>query len=209
MEKAVFCDFDGTITAEETFVAVLKEFAPQLAADIIPEMYALRVPLRFGVRQILESIPSHRYGEVIEFTRTKPMRPGFREFTEFLQQRQIPLIVVSGGIRGMVEAVLGDLTTQVQAIHAIAINTQAANFQVVSDYEGESELVDKVKVIESYNVQTSIAIGDSVTDLRMAIASPIVFARDRLAQYLDERQKPYFPWQDFFDIRDRLLDLEI
>ncbi|BAZ04177.1 HAD-IB family phosphatase [Calothrix sp. NIES-3974] len=213
MEKAVFCDFDGTITAEETFVAVLKKFAPELAAEIIPSMYALQIPLRVGVRQILESIPSRRYGEIIEFTRTKKIRPGFREFVDFLHLSEVPLIVVSGGIKGMVEAVLGDLVDRIHAIHALDINTAGENLQVISAWEGESELVDKVKVMASYNGENAIreasslqliAIGDSVTDLNMAIASPIVFARDRLAQYLDQRQKNYLPWNDFFDIRDTL-----
>lgn len=204
MEKAVFCDFDGTITAEETFVAVLKEFAPELAAEIIPSMYTLQIPLRVGVRQILESIPSRRYHEIIEFTRTKKIRPGFREFVDFLHLSEVPLIIVSGGIKGIVEAVLGDLVDRIHAIHALDINTAAENLQVISTWEGESELVDKVKVMASYNVETVIAIGDSVTDLNMAIASPIVFARDRLAQYLDQRQKNYLPWNDFFDIRDTL-----
>ena len=38
----------------------------------------------------------------------------------------------------------------------------------------------------------------------MALTAPIVFARDRLAKYLDEQGKIYIPWQDFFDIRDYL-----
>jgi 2-hydroxy-3-keto-5-methylthiopentenyl-1-phosphate phosphatase len=31
MSKIVFCDFDGTITAVETFAGMLKEFAPDLS----------------------------------------------------------------------------------------------------------------------------------------------------------------------------------
>ncbi len=38
----------------------------------------------------------------------------------------------------------------------------------------------------------------------MALAAPVVFARDRLADYLDEYQKPYFKWTDFFDIQAQL-----
>ncbi|HEY9802138.1 MAG TPA: hypothetical protein V6D25_17385 [Leptolyngbyaceae cyanobacterium] len=43
MKRIVFCDFDGTITVEETFVAVLKKFAPELSAQLLPEMYAKRL----------------------------------------------------------------------------------------------------------------------------------------------------------------------
>ena len=66
-KRVVFCDFDGTITAEETFVGMLKEFAPQLSEKLMPLMYARRLTLREGVRQILESIPSARYPQIIEY----------------------------------------------------------------------------------------------------------------------------------------------
>lgn len=36
MNPIIFCDFDGTITAEETFVAMLKEFAPEKAGKLYP-----------------------------------------------------------------------------------------------------------------------------------------------------------------------------
>ncbi len=37
--QVVFCDFDGTITAVETFAGMLKEFAPELSAAILPQIY--------------------------------------------------------------------------------------------------------------------------------------------------------------------------
>lgn len=206
MKSVVFCDFDGTITAQETFVAILKEFAPELAGELIPQMYALKLTLRDGVRRILESIPSPRLPEIIEFTRSQPMREGLPELLDFLGFLNVPFVVVSGGLREIVEVVLGDLGQRVQAIHAIDIDTSGSYFRVVSPYEGESELVDKVKVMELYPADMKIAIGDSVTDLNMALTAPVVFARDRLAKYLDERNKAYVPWNDFFDVRDNLIE---
>ena len=50
-------------------------------------------------------------------------------------------------------------------------------------------------------------IGDSVTDLKMALAGDVVFARDRLAQYLGDRDVPYHPWENFGDIQ-KVLDAE-
>jgi 2-hydroxy-3-keto-5-methylthiopentenyl-1-phosphate phosphatase len=203
LKRIVFCDFDGTITATETFVAVLKKFAPELAAELMPQMYSLKLTLREGVRQILESIPSSRLPEIIEFTRTQPMRPGLPEFLDFLDSQQIPFVIVSGGLRLMVEAVLGELG-RTHTVHAIDVDASGSYLRVLSVYEGETELVDKVKVMELYPANEKIAIGDSVTDLNMGLTAPIVFARDRLAQYLDERNKQYTLWDNFFDVRDSL-----
>ena len=204
MKPIVFCDFDGTITAEETFVAMLKQFTPQISAEIMPKLYNRELTLRQGVRQMLESIPSARYQEVIEFSRPKQMRPGLVELIDFLDTQGVPFVVVSGGIRIMVETVLGDLVNRVAAIYAVDIDTQGEYWRVHSEFEGGTELVAKVNVMDLYESDEKIAIGDSVTDLNMALSAPLVFARDRLAQYLDEQQKPYRFWNDFFDVRDDL-----
>lgn len=204
VKQIVFCDFDGTITIEETFVAVLKRFAPELSAQLIPQMYARQLTLRQGVRQILESIPSSRYPEIIEFTKLQPIRPGFVELLDWLDSQKVPMVVISGGLRGMVEVVLDTLLPRIHAIHAVDVDTSGSYLQVLSTYEGDTELVDKVQVMAQYPADEKIAIGDSITDLNMALQTHVVFARDRLAQYLDEQQKPYILWNDFFDVRDRL-----
>lgn len=207
MGRIVFCDFDGTITAVETFVAIFKEFAPDISAELLPQMYDRKVTLRQGVRQILESIPSRRYPDILEFTRSQPIRPGFVELFDFLDQKQVPLVVVSGGLRGMVEVVLNQLVQRVQAIHAIDVDTSSEYLQIHSPYEDGTEMVAKVKVIEDYDTKEAIAIGDSLTDLNMALYAPIVFARDRLAEYLDQHQTAYIRWDNFFEVRDRLAQL--
>jgi 2-hydroxy-3-keto-5-methylthiopentenyl-1-phosphate phosphatase len=210
VKPIVFCDFDGTITAQETFVAVLKQFSPELAAKLIPQMYELKITLREGVRQILESIPSSQLPEIIEFAQSQPIRAGFSEFLDFLESQNIQFVIISGGLRVMVETVLGkELIKKVTAIHAIDVDTTGSHFRVISNYEGETELVDKVKVMSLYATEQQIAIGDSVTDLNMALNVPVVFARDRLKAYLDQRQKPYIDWQDFWEIREACTTLVV
>lgn len=203
-KRAVFCDFDGTITVEETFVAALKKFAPALSAQLMPEMYARRLTLRDGVRQILESIPSTCYPEIIEFSQGKPIRPGLAEFMDFLAEKAVPFVVVSGGLRVMVETVMGELAKRADAIYAVDIDWSGPNFRVISEFEGGTELVSKVQVMAQYSVDEQVAIGDSLTDLNMASVAPVVFARDRLSEYLDEQQISYIHWNDFFEIRESL-----
>lgn len=210
-KRVIFCDFDGTITAEETFVGMLQEFAPELSEQLMPEMYARRLTLREGVRQLLESIPSSRYPEILEFAQAKPIRPGLGELLDFLDAKGVPFVVVSGGVRGMVETVLSresagtkSLLERVAAIYAVDLDTSSEFLRVRSEFEQDTELVAKVLVMAKHPAEEQIAIGDSVTDLMMALHAPVVFARDRLIQYLEEQNKPYIPWNDFFDIREQL-----
>jgi 2-hydroxy-3-keto-5-methylthiopentenyl-1-phosphate phosphatase len=61
--------------------------------------------------------------------------------------------------------------------------------------------------MKRYPAQQTIVIGDSVTDLKMALAGDVVFARDRLAEYLGDRGVAYHPWDDFGDIQKTLAKL--
>ena len=214
MQRVVFCDFDGTITAVETFAGMLKDFAPEVSAQVMPELYAKRLTLREGVRRVLESIPSSRYPDILTYTQSKPIRPGLVELLDFLDDRGVPFVVVSGGLRGMVETVLGrekrggtSLLERVAAVYAVDVDTSGDYLQPLSEFEGDSELVAKVQVMAQHPAAEQIAIGDSVTDFNMALHASVVFARDRLRQYLDERQKPYLPWNDFFEVRQQLSQL--
>jgi 2-hydroxy-3-keto-5-methylthiopentenyl-1-phosphate phosphatase len=207
VKRIVFCDFDGTITAEETFVAMLERFTPEVAARILPELYAKRLTLREGVRQMLESIPSASYPEILEFTRSKPIRAGFIDFLDFLHTQNIPFVVVSGGLRGMVEAVLEPFIDRITEIHAIDVNTEGFYLRVHSPYEGGTEMVAKAQIMKAYDADETIAIGDSITDWNLALAASLVFARPPLTRYLEEHSKPYIAWTDFTDIRDRLAKL--
>jgi 2-hydroxy-3-keto-5-methylthiopentenyl-1-phosphate phosphatase len=154
---------------------------------------------------------------MLELARSQPLRSGLRDLIEFLDGQGVEFVVVSGGIRGMVEAALGDLADRVVGIHAMDVDTTGEYLAVRSEFEGEVELVDKLKVVSRYlgtplpaggfTNENWIAIGDSVTDLNMALAAPTVFARSRLKTYLDDRGKVYTPYESFFEVRDRLAQL--
>ncbi|MEG3436138.1 HAD-IB family phosphatase [Pannus brasiliensis CCIBt3594] len=210
MKSIVFCDFDGTITAVETFAGMLKEFAPELSARLMPRMYDRSLTLREGVRQLLESILAKQYDDILAYAENKPIREGLPELLDLLQERSIPFVILSGGLRDMVETVLKrhNLLEKVTAIYAVEIDRAGEYLQVRSDFEDGTELVAKARIMERYPGYFPIAIGDSVTDITMARRASIVFARDRLIDYLKAENKPYIEWENFFDIRRQLIDIE-
>ena len=205
--RVVFCDFDGTITTEDTFVRVLEKFTPFVSAKLLPIIYERKMTLKEGVKQTIGSIDSVHYPEIIEYIAHRPIRPGLVEFADFLNDLNVPLVVISSGLIDIVKAVLSEqkLINKVTAIHAANVDTKENLLQVYSEFEGDTELVAKVKAMAEYPAKEKIAVGDSVTDINMALAADLVFARDRLQGYLDAENKSYIQWQDFFDIRDRLI----
>lgn len=211
-ERVVFCDFDGTITTIETFAGMLHEFTPSLAAVIMPQMYARNLTLRQGVRQLLESIPSRYYPDILRYCDDKPIRPGLSDLLNFLEEQKVEFHVVSGGLRGMVERVLSreipgeqPIIKRVASIEAIEVDTREALLRVpLQPFEANTELVAKVEVMARYPAQEQVAIGDSLTDINMALQADVVFARKHLIGYLEAENHPYLPWDTFWDVRDRL-----
>ncbi|MCU0599218.1 MAG: MtnX-like HAD-IB family phosphatase [Desulfobacterales bacterium] len=200
ISRIVFCDFDGTITSQESLEGVFKRFAPDLWKPVKEAMMALEITIREGVRRVLESIPSERYPEILEFVRTIPIRPGFEDMLDFLDEQGVPFVIVSGGLRGMVDARLGNLVKRAYKIFAVDVDTSGEFIQLKSDFEGDTELVAKVDVMNLFDAAQRVMIGDGVTDLNMAKNSSVVFARDNLALFLKHMGVPYKEWSDFFDV---------
>ncbi len=81
--------------------------------------------------------------------------------------------------------------------------------QVISPYDDGNELMKKTDVMALYQYEHAIGIGDSFTDLKMAQAVDTIFARDLLARYLKKIQKPYRPYETFYDIIDAMEEMNL
>jgi 2-hydroxy-3-keto-5-methylthiopentenyl-1-phosphate phosphatase len=206
-KRMVFCDFDGTITVRETLVAMLRRYAPDKMEEFAKKIAGGKITLREGVRGVVESIPSHRYGDVVEFIRDQDIRPGFSALLDFLKDRGVPFVVISGGLVDSVKTRLAPYVDDIHGIYAAGIDNSGEYLKVVSEFEENDELVAKVRVMSLYRYEYAVAIGDGATDQKMALNASVVFARGLLARFLDKAGRPYVSWEDFFNIRDYLQDL--
>ncbi len=203
-KQIVFCDFDGTITAEETFSGMLEEFATQSYESAARLVGGGRITLKEGVRRLVESIPSEHYPQVIDYIRGKRLRDGFAELLDFLYSHRIPFVVISGGLLDSVTTRLRDFAGRIHAMHAPTVKTDSPTLKLHSQWEGETETVAKADVMAEYRYEQAVAIGDGITDLNMAMAADIVFARGYLADYMKSKGRKYIGWNDFFDVINHL-----
>lgn len=200
----VFCDFDGTITAKESLEAVFIRFLPGQWEPAKQKLINKQTTLREAVPALIESIPSEKCPEIVEFVSEMPLREGFPEFLDFLDENNIPLVIVSGGVRKMVEIKLSGLLERLYDVVAVDVNSGETHLRVHSRYEGGDELVDKAAVIDQYGADVKIVIGDGLTDFNMARHADLVFARDALAKYLEKNGLPHIKWNDFRDVKQSL-----
>jgi len=203
-KRIVFCDFDGTITVEETFLGMLRRYATEDFDTVERLLTAGRLTIREGVRRLVESIPSKRYPEVLAYIRKMEVRPGLDALLDFLEEQRVPFVVISGGLLDLVMGRLEFLAKRIHAVYAASVITDGEFLRVVSDFEGAEELVAKASVMSRYAYEESVAIGNGMTDVNMALHASIVYARGNLIGHLQARGRTYQAWDDFFDIRDDL-----
>ncbi len=208
-QRIVFCDFDGTITQQDTFIDVANRLVPDVWGPLQEQMYAFDITLHEAVSRMVAAIESRHYPDIVAGAKTYPLREGFGEFVSFLQDQTIPLVVVSGGLQDVVASALEQYRPGIEAIHAAQIDDSGSHLRIHCEFESETEIVAKARVMDCYvpdggQAHThldAVLIGDSLTDLELALQVPLVFARDRLAQYLRERDRAYIPWETFADVQ--------
>lgn len=197
----LFVDFDGTITETETLDGAMRMcIPPDVYKQGLKRMMSGESTLKETVRFAFDNIPSSRYEEIMAYVREVPIRPGFGDLVDGMQKLGVPVVVISGGLKPYVEEKLAPYRSKLLDVYSVDLDTSGAFMKLHTAYEGEGDLLEKLKVMALYDYKRAICVGDGLTDLRMAAHSDVVFARDKLAQILEEKHLPFTPWQDFSDV---------
>lgn len=204
----LFCDFDGTITTRDTLEGFMQLFMDEDIQIVSRRMFEQGYSVKQGVREILCRVTEEDYLAHMDYFENLPLREGFAAFLDFLTVCRLPLVVISGGIRGMVETTLAPYRAQIQGLYAADVEFSSGRVRIFSDYESEEEIVSKQQVMALYSCERAVCIGDSYTDFRMALACDLVFARDRLAEAMEKVKKPYYNYETFYDIMVKLKELQ-
>ncbi len=197
-DRILFLDFDGTITSEETLEGSMRRIIePKLYEEKYKEMLAGKLTLSQVLHMGFETIPSDKLTEIMDYVRTVPIREGFGDLLSAMQQMNIPVVVISGGLTSYVHEKLAPYRDKLLNIHSVGLDCSGPYMKLISDYEQDGEIMQKTLVMAEYDYKFAICAGDSYTDVHMAYASDLVFARDALAALLEKSGISYEPWKDF------------
>ena len=184
-DTIAFVDFDGTITMEDTLEGAIRLFAsPEEFHSVKGKLVRGEMTLSQVVRYAFDGAPSSRLERMLDYVKGVALRPGFPEFLDEMDKREIPVVVISGGVRQFVELRLAPWRGRLLGVHAVDLDTSGPGMKLVSPYDDGNELLKKTDVMALYDYRHAIGIGDSFTDMKMSLAVDTIFARDVLAAYL-------------------------
>ena len=200
-DTIAFVDFDGTITMEDTLEGAIRLFAsPEEFHSVMGKLVRGEMALSQVVRYAFDGAPSSRLERMLDYVKGVALRPGFPEFLDEMDKREIPVVVISGGVRQFVELRLAPWRGRLLGVHAVDLDTSGPGMKLVSPYDDGNELLKKTDVMALYDYRHAIGIGDSFTDMKMSLAVDTIFARDVLAAYLQKMGRQFLLYDTFFDV---------
>ena len=197
----VFCDFDGTVTSVDTFDAVADRAAPELWADLKAQLFNFEITLLQGMQALADALTPHDLQAMVAHMGEYAPRPCFLPFLAELERAGVTFVLVSGGLVPLVEEVLGPHRHRLdQLIAAEVLHHPDGGLRFESPFANGQELVAKAEVVKRYGCGRSVVIGDSITDIGMAEVADLVFAREPLSSWLEQRGIAFHPWDSFADV---------
>lgn len=170
-DNIIFVDFDGTITEHDTLSKAMELcLSKELFDEGMSKLQSGEWTLKKAVKNAFENISSTSMPKIMDYVATVPIRKGFKEMLLRMKELNIPLVVISGGLKPYVEKKLEPYRELILDIHSVDVDTSGEYIKLLTPYEGESDLLEKTEVMKLYKYKKASCIGDGLTDIRMALS---------------------------------------
>ncbi|BGP48041.1 hypothetical protein JCM10450v2_003913 [Rhodotorula kratochvilovae] len=214
----IFSDFDGTITTKDSNDTATDELGFGLARRRELNVEILNGQKSF--RRMLASVwtAGYKFDAVKEFlVKNITLDTGFKACFDWCKANNVPLVIVSSGMKPIIEAILANL---IGAEDAAKIDIIANDVEIAAD--GSWKIVyrhpeshfghDKSRATAPYrdlpHKPTLFFCGDGVSDLSAAKAADLLFVKvieghtNDLAVHCDREKIPYVAFDNFEQVRD-------
>jgi 2-hydroxy-3-keto-5-methylthiopentenyl-1-phosphate phosphatase len=201
----IVVDFDGTITQQDTLVAICRRHAPDVFAQVERDLDAGEITLYECIRREFEAIHGDHDALIAEAVGLTEVRPGFAELVGAAQKAGHRLVVVSSGFESIIRPVLE--REGVGSLEVVANQVRFSPERTIVEFRhGEacnvcSEECKRSSVRDLNGSGPMVMVGDGYSDRCVALAADRVFARRSLARHLERRSVPFEHFDDFLDVR--------
>ncbi|KAK4100781.1 hypothetical protein N658DRAFT_426960 [Parathielavia hyrcaniae] len=222
-----FTDFDGTITQLDSNDFLTDNLGYGLAQRKKgnDDVLSGRRDFRDSFRDMLDSI-STPFDECIDILRRNiTLDPGFKAFFDWARENNVPIVVLSGGMKPIIRALLAHMLGE-EAVETLQIVSndvaprkgksinEAGGWQIV--YHDDSGFGhDKSLEIRLYarlpaeERPVLFYAGDGVSDLSAAKETDLLFAKTGrdLVAFCERENVPFTTFNDFSDIHATVKDI--
>jgi len=210
---ALFLDFDGTLTEEDTLVLLLDRFGRRLPDgrdwraiefdESLPENVKLQAEMD------LLDLPLEEALDWLDGA--SPLREGCGGFLREAREHGLAPVVLSGGFVEIIERRLGDLLPLVAEVRANRLERDAGNGRWVVVPAATPRVRNLCNHCKTWHLrgaqaagQPVVYVGDGSTDFCPARESDLVFARSSLAAQLASEGRSFMPFTTFQPVTEEM-----
>jgi len=204
MKTLVQCDFDGTVTEEDTSFFLLDAFAQGDWRRLLREYKGHKISVGEFNTKAFAMVRADK-PTLLEALKGKiKVRAGFHELVNYCRRRGFRLVIVSNGLDFYIEATLKDLGLKNIEVHAAQACFHPEGMEVQYVGPNGKRLEDGVK--EAYTKSflklgyRVIYVGNGDSDFVPAKYAHHVFATGELLAYCRENNLNYKPFENFIDV---------
>lgn len=184
-----FCDFDGTITKEDTLNKFLSLYADKEWLKVEDEWVRGKIGSKECIERQMQMFPAMDEKTIKNFVDSIEIDPTFPDFLEYLRQENIDFYIVSDGFDYFIKRILNNNNIFDVKIFSNGLKFENGKFQInfpyfISSCENGSG-VCKCNVIKSNRIVTKrlLYAGDGMSDFCASKKVDILFAKGKLLEY--------------------------
>ncbi len=203
---AVFLDYDGTISVQDTGVALLERLGAPGWREVDDEYVRGEIGSRVCLLDEWDLLP-HDEATLRAAAAAVPLDPDAERLVADLRAAGAEVTVVSDGFGFYVHERLGHLGVPILT-NAVDWTTGALVFPN-EDRCCACSSCGTCKQAPIKDAQrrglTTVMVGDGASDQKAALLADVLFAKDGLARWCDRTATPYRPFTVLADVHDALL----
>jgi 2-hydroxy-3-keto-5-methylthiopentenyl-1-phosphate phosphatase len=204
MKTLVQCDFDGTVTEEDTSFFLLDAFAQGDWRRLLREYKEHNISVGEFNTKAFAMVKADKPALLAALKGKVKVRAGFQDLVNYCRRKGFRLVIVSNGLDFYIEATLKDLGLKNIEVHAAQASFHPEGMEVQYLGPDGKRLQDGVK--EEYTKSflklgyRVIYVGNGDSDFAPAKYAHYVFATGELLAYCRENNLNHKPFENFIDV---------
>lgn len=210
----IFIDFDGTITKIDVGEALFREFGDtEKVNKIIEDLLADKISARECWVKMCGTVSGFTSEKFESFLENIEIDETFADFTKFCNSNNYDMYVLSDGFDYYIQRILqrenfGNLRVYSNSLLIDNSNKLVPSFPFYDSGCSSSANCKRNHIINnSSDDDYTVFIGDGNSDKFTVQFCDFIFAKDDLLKYCERERITYFPFNNFKDVSERIIQL--
>jgi 2,3-diketo-5-methylthio-1-phosphopentane phosphatase len=208
----VICDFDGTISKNDTFDQLLERYADPQWQNIEADWLNGKIGTGECMSKQMALVNVEK-AELDDFLSRIQIDINFIRFVKFCRNLNIEISIASDGVDYLIKSILKNYKLDFLKFSSNKLvfkdnNKYQLEFKKKSDLCDSGSMVCKCSIAQAEKGNKKIIyVGDGYSDLCVSNHVDLVIAKSTLLAHCVKNQLPHYPFYDFSDVQSIIKNL--